>query len=58
MSAPKNYSTKSLTKKDEPEIEEALKEHPLWSRRAARELVARRKFQRRIAAAGDPSLRS
>ena len=47
MSAPKNYSTKSLAKSDEPEIREVLARNPLWKLRHAREEVARRKFLRK-----------
>lgn len=48
MSGTKNYSVKILTKEDEPEIDELMKKNPLWSRRVARDAVARRKFIRRI----------
>jgi hypothetical protein len=49
MSAPKNYSVRDLvTKADEPEISSILAKNPLWKRKHARELIARRKFQANI----------
>lgn len=53
MSAPKNYTVRGiLTKEDESEIEAVLAKFPLWKRKHARELVARRKFARSIGAKG------
>jgi len=62
MSAPKNYSvTKMLRKRDEAEIEKLMREkyphlNEKQARRAARELLALRKFHERIARAGHVEL--
>jgi len=51
MSAPKNYTVGAMVgKEDEAAIAEILKKNPLWKRKHARELIARRKFQHRITA--------
>jgi hypothetical protein len=53
MSAPKNYTVRQfVTKSDEAEVQRVLGRFPLWSRRQARDLVARRNFQRSIKEAG------
>jgi hypothetical protein len=49
MAAPKQYSvTKLVTKVHEPEIQRLLAANPLWKRKHARDLIARRKFQEKI----------
>lgn len=44
MNASKPYTLSILTKADEPEIDAVLAKNPLWKRKHARDLVARRKF--------------
>lgn len=48
----KQYSTRILTKADEPKVEAVMKRHPHWTKRHARDCVARNKFQERIDKAG------
>jgi hypothetical protein len=42
MGAPKNYSTRSLTAEDQPEIDAVLAANPGWKLKHARENVARK----------------
>lgn len=45
MSAPKNYRVRDLVSaKDRVEVESILKANPLWKKKHARELLARRRF--------------
>lgn len=48
----KQYSTQILDRSDDEEVAELMEKNPLWSKKVARDTVARRKFQRRIDAAG------
>lgn len=56
MGAPKNYSTRSLTKADQPEIEAVLAANPTWKLKHARENVARKKYLRRCGLLGQAVL--
>jgi hypothetical protein len=48
MNASKNYLTKDYVKDNDPEIEAIMKQHPLWKRTAAKQLLARRRFAEAI----------
>lgn len=52
MNAGKQYSVRALRAADEAAIAEVLREHPLWKRKHARDLVARQKFIAGITEAG------
>lgn len=52
MKATKGFSVSILTPEDEPEVAALLEQFPLWSRRYARQTVARRKHIRSIKAKG------
>jgi len=52
MAAPKQYRVGVLVgDEDETEIQQLLTANPLWTRRDARETVARRRFSQKILAA-------
>lgn len=49
--SPKNYTVKAMVKatfEDETEIAKILAMHPLWKRKDARDLLARRRFAQKI----------
>ena len=53
MNASKGYSVKILTKEDAATVEELMRKNPLWSKRYARQIAARRKFAEMIKKAGE-----
>jgi hypothetical protein len=53
MNASRNYTTKQFVKDNDPEIELLLKQHPLWRRATAKQLLARRRFAEAIRKAAD-----